>query len=266
MKSAIVKIITSVIASVVSALIINLLTTSSFSLKFSWTVYLSALLIGVCVFFLISFIRFRRMGIIKILPTSDRGEGATSTYMTKATRSISFVGIAASKWVKNEEILKDTIRRICSQNSGYIRFLILDPSSDAARKLTMSNKSVDNASIDYNNHSVSDKINQSLQRIKSLVAEVSNNDRELVKHFEVRLYRQMPVFRLAIIDERCAYFSFYQRGVDGTKLKQLVIKPALSSNMAQENVFISMNEYFDSLWNADTTVCFDLFDENKFEQ
>lgn len=251
MKAFMKDIIISIISSIVSMFIVNLISNivlyDSFDKYIFFIAIIISILIGICVYLYLFVMRCRAHGIIRILSSSINGEGSTESYMKSATHSIRFVGIAASKWVRNADLLERTIRSICSQNTGCIQFLLLNPNSDAAKKLTMAQNSP-------NEQTVSQKIQNSLDILTDILNRISNNDIDLLKRFEIRLYNQMPVYRLAIIDDIRAYFCFYQKGCDGSKLKQFVIKPKNSADLSQENIFNSMSEYFDSIWTSKETI------------
>lgn len=93
------------------------------------------------------YFKIRELGIIRILNKSDKGEGSTKSYLTQANREICFVGIAASKWLNQKDTFEKTIRRICALKGGRIRFLLLNPDSEAAKKLSLSNNEIGNEEI-----------------------------------------------------------------------------------------------------------------------
>lgn len=237
------------LASLGSGLILWLIQTRLSSLNW-WLLAAVALLSGACVYFAIFVFRCKSLGISKILPSSVKGEGSTTSFMESAHSSICFVGIAAGKWVRKGDELEAAIRKVCSLNSGYIKFLLLHPQSPAARKLSLAGS--------QNADQVGTKIEKSIQCLQKIVDRLSRDYPQALSKFEIRLYNQMPVYRLAIIDNRRAYFSFYQLGSSGGTLKQFVIQPGQGEASGRENIFNSMSEYFDCLWNAPTTVAYDL--------
>jgi hypothetical protein len=240
----------SLIASVVAGLILWQIQSNTTITSIGWWLLVISVLVGVCVYLSIFVYRCKSLGVSKILATSIKGEGSTSKYMASANSSICFVGIAASKWVKEGDALEKAIRKICALNTGYIRFLLLNPESSAAQKLSLAGS--------QNSDDVSTKIKKSVYDISRMINRLSIDYPQALDKFEVRYYDQMPVFRLAIIDNRRAYFCFYQLGCDGSKLKQFVIKPKQGDNPNTQNIFNSMLEHFDSLWNASLTIKCDL--------
>lgn len=257
MKTSLKDLIISILSSIISGIIVNTMNTSKpLNIPTTWMPFAIAILVGVCVYLSLFVMRCRAHGIIKILGSSIKGEGSTESYMKSATHSIQFVGIASSKWVNNADLLERSIRSICSQNTGYIKFLLLNPKSEAAKKLTLAQNSP-------NEPTVSQKIEHSLNLLNGIINRISDNNVDLLNKFEIRLYNQMPVYRLTIVDERRAYFCFYQKGCDGSKLKQFVIKPKANSDLSQENIFNSMSEYFDSLWTSKETISYKITNKNN---
>lgn len=260
MKNSVKDLIISISSGVISSIIFKLICDNSVgnNLNIGLTI-LFALLISILVYLLQFVIKCKTLGIVKILNSSIKGEGATEAYMKRSTRSIYFVGIAASKWVNNADLLEKTIRTICSRNCGSIKFLLLNPDSDAAKKLNLPQNSP-------NEKSIKDKINISLNKLSEIANRVANSDDKILEKFEIRLYNQMPIYRLVIIDDNRAYFCFYQIGCDGSNLKQFVIKPKHSSESKQENIFNCMTEYFESLWNSKDTIKYNLVKEKTTDR
>ena len=252
MSDSIMNAVISGITSIVSGMILWIIQTQVNSVSW-WVIIGVAVLLGASVYLVIFVYRCKSLGISKVLPSSIKGEGSTTAYMESATSNICFVGIAASKWVLKGDILEKTIRKICSLNSGYIKFLLLDPKSEAARKLSLAGR--------QNEDQVGKKIEDSIASLNKILKRLRTDYSDAIRGFEIRLYDQMPIFRLAIIDNRRAYFCFYQLGCDGSELKQFVIKPKQHENPDVQNIFNSMTEYFDCLWNAPTTKTYTFTEE-----
>lgn len=216
-KSVMKDLFIAVAAAVVAGLILSYLENNDiFSSLNILVIVVASVLVGICIYLSLFVFRCRSHGIIKILGSSVKGEGSTASYMSKATHSICFVGIAASKWVNNADLLEKTIRSICSLNSGYIKFLLLNPNSQAVAKLSLAQES-------HNDDDVKKKIENALNKLQEIIARLSQQYPKVLDKFEIRLYDQMPVYRLTILDNNKAYFCFYQRGCDGSKLKQFLI-------------------------------------------
>lgn len=213
------------------------------------------IIVGVVFIYLLCIhIKIRQLGIVRILSRSDKGEGSTKSYMGRANSQIYFVGIAASKWLDQRDTFEATIRRICALNGGRIRFLLLNPDADAVQKLSLANPETGNELA------VKRKIIGSLKAIDELMEKLKreSGNLDLSSSFEVRLYDQMPVFRLTLIDNSLAYFCFYRLRSDGKKLKQLIIKPSRQEGGlfrdTDNNIFNSMADYFENIWNSPSTI------------
>lgn len=243
--------IISLFSAIISGIILLLIEKTFINIFQIYVILIVSVLIGICSYLFIFVYRVKSLGISKILTSSVKGEGATLSYMKKASHSISFVGIAASKWIEHSDELEETIRRICASNTGYIHFLLLNPSSQAADKLNIANPN-------QATNSVKQKIEKSLDVLKKIADNISKDSPNLLKGFEVRLYNAMPIYRLAILDNSKAYLCFYKIGCDGSKLKQFAIKTPNSTENSQ-NIFNSMTEYFETLWEANDTIKFDVF-------
>lgn len=231
--------------------------------KFSLTwvksifIIIGILIIVLMVYLVQMMIKIRSLGIVNILNSQIKGQGSTKAFMQKANQEICFVGIAASKWVNEKEEFENMIRRICGHQSGKIRFLLLSPNSDAAHRLNV-------ASQNPGEKSVQDKIIYSLNKITEIV---NNLDKEAAninyaQNFKVKLYSQMPIYRLTLIDHSSAYFSFYRLDNDGKKLKQLQIESEKVQSKQSNNIYNALAEYFENIWESTESIDYD-FESQK---
>lgn len=196
-------------------------------------------------------IKIRSLGIINILNSQIKGSGSTKAFMQKANQEICFIGIAASKWVNESKEFEDMIRRICGHQAGKIRFLLLSPNSVAAHRLNV-------ASRKEGELTVQEKINTSLMKITEIVKKLNQEaDVNYAQNFEVKLYSQMPIYRLTLIDRSSAYFSFYQLNNDGKKVKQLQIKSKRVHSKQSNNIYNALAEYFENIWESTESVNYD---------
>lgn len=209
-----------------------------------WTWSVIAICILFSVFVIFKYFQIKDIGISRILDSSSKGEGSTKNFMNSAKQKVDFMGIGASKWTKEDLLLRETICRIASTQTGMIRFLLLEPNSEEAECLSRGQTNGDDLKI------VGDTINKSLSKLYGIIesAGLLNNSR-----VEVRLYRQMPVYRLAIIDNKVAYLSFYKIGRSGENNKQIVIHPGKKQRENDDSIYYGLTEYFESVWNAKTT-------------
>ena len=248
LMNLIISVISSVLSGGIMVIIQNLLPDGLFP---NSILIIISVLILIVVYLFMMFWSYRSLGIRRILNSSVKGEGSPKAYMKLARQSISFMGIASSKWLVDIPSFEKMIRRICSLNGGSVRLLLLNPVASATSDLSMAQGQKENT--------VRDSINKSLstisKAINSLRAELAND--ELLKRFEIRLYNQTPVYRLTIIDKSRAYLSFYRIGSDGSEIRQLVIYPTDNVEKDKQNVFGSLAEYFETIWNDSNTKQFD---------
>ena len=249
LKNFIISILSSIISGIIMLFIQQL---TSFTLFTNPVIYLVAALILIIVYLTLMVSNFRSLGIKKILPSTIKGEGGTKSQMSLARQNLCFMGIASSKWISESKEFELMLRRICSMNSGSIRFLLLDPNSESTKNLSLAKGIRENI--------VKKDIEKSLDSLKNILTALKNesNYEAIKKKFEVRLYVQMPVYRLILIDNSRAYLSFYRRGSDGSKIKQLVIYPSKHISSDKQNIFNSLSEYFESLWDANETITYNL--------
>lgn len=239
-----------IVISIIGGLIL-LIIQQKFSLTWVKAIlFIVGILIIVLLVYLVQMmIKIRSLGIVNILNSQIEGPGSTKVFMQKANQEVCFVGIAASKWINEEEEFENMIRRICGHQSGKIRFLLLSPDSDAAHRLNVASRKEGELSIQ-------DKINNSLKRITEIVDKLDNEAANInyAQNFKIKLYSQMPVYRLTLIDHSSAYFSFYRLNNDGKKLKQLQIQSEKIHSKQSNNIYNALAEYFENIWESTESV------------
>lgn len=115
--------------------------------------------------------------------------------MKQAKRKLFFMGIVGSKWVTEPRIrdeFRQFLNRIQSQG-GAVRFLMINPRGDKFRQL----KSLRGGNISA----------ESLKHFRSLIKEFPC--------LSVRLYDQMPCFRIVLIDDKTLALSKYRIDREG---------------------------------------------------
>lgn len=115
-----------------------------------------------------------------------------------------FMGNGGSKWTREKTEFDSMLRRT-AENRGSVRFLLLDPTSDAC---------VEGSKVRFGNPTEQPrKIVESLCRLR-------NWDR-MFGHLEVKLYSHVPHFRISLINKTHAvlgHYREYQNDSDETPL------------------------------------------------
>jgi hypothetical protein len=119
------------------------------------------------------------------------GSHLTPVACIRRTRSrLYFMGVLSSKWVAEAAVLsefKQLLARLDAIN-GDVRFLIIDPDGDGYQRLNELRKGhVSKESID---------------KLRQLVRDH--------KSFKVRMYNNLPAFRIIVIDDDVVSFSAYR--------------------------------------------------------
>lgn len=130
------------------------------------------------------------MGITGCIPHLDESRMTPTACMKRTHRTISFMGILASKWVSPGHMRTefcDFLSRI-ENYGGEVRFLLINPSGQAFTRL----KHQREGAIDV----------RVIEDVKALVNEFSC--------FHVRLYDNLPCFRLVFIDNNELALSLYK--------------------------------------------------------
>jgi hypothetical protein len=115
-----------------------------------------------------------------------------------------FMGNGGSKWTREKAEFDSMLRRT-AENRGSVRFLLLDPTSDACRE---------GSEVRFGNPTEQPrKIVESLCRLRAW-------DR-MFRHLEVKLYSHVPHFRISLINKTHAvlgHYREYQNDSDETPL------------------------------------------------
>lgn len=149
-----------------------------------------------------------------------------SVCLPKVNRYLDFMGNGASKWTRESHLL----RRMCKHtraSGGQIRFLILDPASEACREAHQV------TGIDQR-----PKILKSLRILCELQKEFS--------HFHVRLHNRIPEFRLTFIERRFVSVGHYRYFREDSKDSPL----HLYTDESDWSFFKPYSMYFDNAWEG----------------
>ena len=205
-------------------------------------------------------LKVRSLGIKCILSSTIKGEGGTKAQMSKVQHTFHFLGISASKWVKETSEFEQLIRRICSLSNGCIKLILLDPSTDNSEAMSYARVK---DGITYKKNDVRVETQNALDQLKNMLRQMKSDNESkyasALDRIQVRLYKQMPVVRLVLIDNNKAYLSFYRSGSDGNKTKQLVVYPSKIPSIDEQNILNPLIAYFDNMWTDDNiTTPYDL--------
>jgi hypothetical protein len=175
--------------------------------------------------------KFISKGVVKVLDSMTDGEGSTEAIISRVYDEFSFMGIGARKWISTGNSFRDMIKRVGAR-TNEIRILLLDPNSPEAKRIARS--------IDMEEEELKEMINDSLKFFQRM------NDQGM--NVSVKLYAFMPIFRIAIVDNGLIYLGFYRGRATGNDTPQLVL------NASRESFFKPFKEYFEVIWNDETTV------------
>ncbi len=188
--------------------------------------------------------KFKVLGFSKIIGSSVFGEANPKNIMKKSRRKIRFLGIASSKWLNDEKLMEETIRRLCSDSSGGIEFLLLNPNSDYAKRMDLASSK--------EKKSTTESINKCLEKLSKIILRIcKDNNMYNIDNFQIRLYSRFPIYRLIIVDDESIYMSFYEPGSDGRNNSQIKI-----SGKRKNATYKCLINYYNQLWNDEKTIVY----------
>lgn len=181
-----------------------------------------------------------RVGIANAFETTRKGVSAADS-LKLVKRDLVFLGIGAKKLTETPEF--DAMLARCKTANGHVKFLLSSPGNEALEELARQNGRDD---LSYRS------------RVKESIREIFTRATNSGVDFEVRLYDlkqkvSLPRFRLAFIDGRLCVFSQlrWSEG-EGLDNPQLILRGNGSS--AESSLYKGYRDYFDDLWDLDTTV------------
>jgi hypothetical protein len=181
-----------------------------------------------------------RVGITNAFETTRQGVSAADT-LKQVKRELVFLGIGAKKLTDTPEF--DSMLRRCKAANGSLKFLLSSPENQALEEMAKQNQ--------HNNLAYRSRVKESIREIFTRATSYGVN-------FEVRLYNlkqeiSLPHFRLAFIDGKLCIFSqlLWSEG-EGLDNPQLVLR--VNENSAGSSLYQGYRDYFDDLWELDTTV------------
>jgi hypothetical protein len=178
-----------------------------------------------------------KYGIDKILPSQTIGAGSTIQILKTiipGTGSYCFMGIAFNKWIERDVLdeLDKIIRMITHAREGNFRVLLLNPESKYAIDLARRQNKPDDA--------VKKQILRGIGVLKDFHQRDFNVD--------CRLYDFLPIFRIAIINERYAYWGFYRLNEKGESESPQVV----FDRYHDISFYQAFHDYFEFTWKSNS--------------
>jgi len=169
-----------------------------------------------------------RMGLVRAEPSLKLGTRVESAAET-ANNSISFLGIAGGKFLRNILNEDTSIGRNIVSGNVRLRLLLLDPDGEQVKRWTRDAKQIK-------------KTQESIRRSLSLVKQIKPPAKDVV---QVRLYDHEPPMRILIIDDYDVYVSRYSaESKDGWDIPQLCFT-ARDAKFPMSSSFVLL---FNFLW------------------
>jgi hypothetical protein len=169
---------------------------------------------------------FRKVGIVDIVSSMTSGKGCTERILKTVKDDFSFMGIAARKWINTGPTLENVIKKVASRKK-VVRFLLLDPNSAEARRLSQTQHG--------NPNEVPELINDSIKKLQLI--------RKKGFNIKLRLYSFLPIFRIALVDNNTAYIGFYRSATLGEDSPQIIM-----DKHTTVTYFQPFFEYFEDVW------------------
>lgn len=166
-------------------------------------------------------------GLVKYVKKLEGSGYYPSECLVRIDAYLDFMGHGASKWTHERNLMDQMLQRTFS-NGGQVRFLLLDPSSDACLDAS---RAYHNSRDDY-----ARKILESLLVLRSL--------RMRYRHLQVRLYAHRPQFRLTFDDRdsvSVGHYMGYRRGSANSPLLHF-------TKHAEWSCFTAFMTYFEDEW------------------
>jgi len=184
-----------------------------------------------------------RVGITNAFETTARGVSAKAS-MKEVRHELAFLGIGAKKLTETAEF--DAMLKRCKASGGRLRFLLSNPENPALEEMARQNNRND---LSYRS------------RVRESIREILTRAAASGVAFEVRLYdmkqrTSLPQFRLMFIDDRlCIFSQLVWSTAEGLDNPQMILKR--NRNSASSSLYQGYLEYFEDLWNLETTMRID---------
>jgi hypothetical protein len=155
------------------------------------------------------------------------------TALGMCQNSLDFLGIGAAKLVEHQKEFKDAIDR-CNRSDRPVRLLLIQPNAPGLERIA---KMAGRDPQAYR-QTVTDSLR--------LISRLRNEDE---RNIQVRLYEDLPAFRLMFINDSICLMSYYVLGKgNGSNLPQLhVIKIEHARDV--ESMYYGFSAYFGKIWD-----------------
>jgi hypothetical protein len=190
------------------------------------------------VFFIVTLIAFvwlwnqinvlKKMGISRLDSSMSTGFNVRDC-INKTNSSLSFLGISGMKW-RREAKAMDEMFDLLSWQKGRVRFLLLDPDCEEARKFTSSRKM---------NHK------EFRKDVKATIEYFRQKKKQRGINIEVKLYNSFPAWRITMVDDSYLVLgAYFFESIDGTETPQLIFEGKSEWSFAR-----CIKSTFENEWN-----------------
>jgi len=180
-----------------------------------------------------------RVGITNAFAATEQGISASAS-LKEVRRDLIFLGIGGKKLTDSPEF--DAMLERCARAGGNVKFLLSHPDNNALQDLATRNQRHD---LSYQS------------RVRESIREIFTRASRVGLGFEIRLYNlnqkiALPHFRLMFIDDRlCIFSQVYWSKAEGLDNPQLILRR--DKNNAESSLYQGYRNYFEDLWDLDTT-------------
>lgn len=180
-----------------------------------------------------------RVGVLNAFETTRHGVSASQS-LKEVTHELLFLGIGARKLLESPEF--DGMLTRCKKSGGSIKLLLSSPDNVALEEMAKLNNRND---LSYRS------------RVKESIREIFTRVRSEGVNCEIRIYDlnqkiSLPQFRLMFIDSRlCVFSQLFWSDSEGLDNPQLVLRR--NKDVAGRSLYQGYRDYFDVLWELDTT-------------
>lgn len=152
------------------------------------------------------------------------------------TKSYKFLGVSA-EFLLQEKNFRSIVKQKTTKEDCRFQILLLDPD---AKELVEKHRITEGF---YKNPEAM------ILRLKHSIAEFKDLANECDGKVEIRLYRERPVFRLILIDDKLAFINFY-----GAKDMTGVQTPQIVFVKTEQSFFIAFNKFYNRILSESKTI------------